>query len=134
MKNLIAYVFIVLCLFSMAACGQQNGSAENVQERIMNKLFVYEKEGCGGDFTIQINDDGTFSYYEGPLSSYIGIGIWELEGDILTLSDDEKIGDPFVNHFQIRGDDLVFLSEDSSNFIYVEVADGERFTSAPAAS
>lgn len=93
------------------------------------KTFVHEKDGFGGEFTIQINDDGTFGCYEGLLSSYIGIGSWILDNDILVLSDDDGIGYLLVNRFEVKDGDLVFLSEDSSNFLYVNVADGEHFVS-----
>ncbi len=91
------------------------------------KTYTYEGEGFGGDFVIQINEDGSFGYYEGLLSSHLGAGTWTLEDDILVLSDNAEMGHPFVNRFRLEGNDLVFLSEDSSNFIYVKVADGERF-------
>lgn len=63
------------------------------------------------------------------LSSYLGMGSWVLEDGILVLSDDEEMGYPFVNYFRVEDDSLVFLAEKSTNFIYVEVADGERFIS-----
>ncbi len=91
------------------------------------KTYTYEGEGFGGDFVIQINEDGFFSYYEGLLSSYLGAGTWTLEDDILVLSDNAEMGHPFVNYFRLDGKDLVFLAENSSNFIYVKVKDGERF-------
>jgi predicted small secreted protein len=129
MKKLIVYVFIVACFLSMAACGYQERTGEDIQERIVDRTFIYENEGFGGNFAIRINNDGTFTYYEGLLSSYIGIGTWELEENILTISDDEEFGYPFVNRFKVEDNDLIFLSENSSNFIYVKVVDGEHFTS-----
>lgn len=130
MKKMTACALVIIaCLFSMTACSQSKGESEDIQDIIVNKTFVYEKEGFGGEFTIQINDDGTFGYYEGLLSSYIGIGSWILDNDILVLSDDDDIGYPLVNRFEVKDGDLVFLSEDSSNFLYVNVADGEHFVS-----
>lgn len=83
----------------------------------------------GSAFAIHINDDGTFTYYEGILSSHIGMGRWVLNDDILVLSEDsESTKCAFVNRFKVDGNDLVFLSEGSSNFLYVKVGDGERFT------
>lgn len=37
-------------------------------------------------------DDGTFSYYEGALCSYYGIGKWRVDGDVVCLSDDAEAG------------------------------------------
>lgn len=104
-----------------------NGRDPMLGDDIIGRSYVYEKDGFGGDFSIIISD-GTFSYYEGWLSSYIGTGKWRLEGNTLILSDDEQMGYPRVNYFMVDGNDLVFLAENSSNFLYVQVADGERFT------
>ena len=94
---------------------------------ISGKTFVYEKDGFFGTFAITLNEDGTFSYYEGAASSYIGRGKWECQGDIITLTDDVSDSYPFVNRFQIAGDDLIFIEKESSNFLYIKVKDGERF-------
>ena len=32
------------------------------------KVYVYEKEGFGGEFLIQMKEDNTFEYHEGFLS------------------------------------------------------------------
>ncbi len=114
---------------------------ENVEVRIsdegiphdeaIGQTYTYEKGGFhGGDFQITLYDDGTFTYYEGLASSYLGTGTWNQDGNIITLSDDDTVGYAFVNHFSLDGDDLVFIEKDSSNFIYVKVADGERFNLA----
>lgn len=99
------------------------GSQE--QAAYSEKRYTYEKEGFLGDFQITFYDDGTFTYYEGPASSYFGNGTWNQEGDMITLIDET---DPaFVNYFRLDGDDLVFVEKGSSNFIYVKVTDGDRF-------
>ena len=125
MKKTMICVLIIGCLFGITACGREKGESKDIQDIIVNKTFVYEKEGFGGEFAIRINEDGTFSYYEGLLSSYMGRGSWILDNNILVLSDND--GYPLVNHFEVKDGDLVFLSEASSNFMYVTVADGEHF-------
>lgn len=127
MKNVKFFLLLLVFVLGLVACGQQKALVE--PEDVCYD-YCYEEDGFGGDFTISVHSDGTFSYYEGMLSSYIGVGTWELEGDILVLSDDAEIGYPFVNRFRVDGEDLVFLAEDSSNFIYVKVSDGERFVKA----
>ena len=94
---------------------------------IPGKTYVYESDGILGNFTITLYKDGTFSYYEGNASSYFGVGIWQQNGSVLTLADDEELGFPLVNQFIVDGDDLVFSEQGSSNFIYVKVKEGERF-------
>lgn len=89
-------------------------------------LYLYEGDGFGGDFTISLRADGSFTYYEGHLSSYIGAGKWSVSGDILTLED--ETGVPKVNRFRMEGNDLIFQAKGSTNFIYVKVADGAVFS------
>ena len=90
-------------------------------------VYVYEKEGFGGNFTITLDPDGTFQYYEGYLSSYIGFGTWEMDGNLLTLREHDY---GLVNHFTITPEGLVFQAEGSDNFFYKEVAEGDRFLEA----
>ena len=122
MKLFILFGVILSCV--LAGCG--SGQEAMVQEDdITDQSYTYEGDGFGGNFTLTINSDGTFQYYEGLLSSYIGHGTWELEQNILTISDDS--GHDRVNRFAVDQDGLVFQKEDSSNFICVKVSDGERF-------
>lgn len=94
---------------------------------LAGRVYRYEKEGFGGEFTIRLEADGSFKYYEGSLSSYLGVGSWALEDGILTLRDDDQIGFPLVNRFEVAEDALIFREEGSSNFLYIKVRDGERF-------
>ena len=93
-------------------------------DEIGGRSYVWEKEGAGGDFTIVLLNDGTYSYYAGPLSSYIGMGKWTVEDGILTMS---EISYGYVFRFSVRNDELVFISEGSNSFTYVNVEDGDRF-------
>ena len=90
-----------------------------------DRVFVWEKEGFGSDFTIRLNDDGTYMYYAGALSSYIGSGRWSLQEGTVILS--ETSGYDNVFRFAAVGNDLVFIKEGSSEFMYVTVEDGDRF-------
>jgi len=92
---------------------------------LANKTFVYEKEGIGGLFTISFKEDGTYMYYEGDLSSYIGSGSWNIDGNTVVLS--EKIRDSVIR-LKIQGGTLIYIAEGSGNFYYIKVKDGERFT------
>ena len=101
---------------------------ENAADKgVAGATYLYEKEGIMGEFKITLYDDGTFWYNEGPASSYIGIGTWQQDGDVITLTDDTTKGHGFVNQFNLDGHTLTFIEKDSTNFMYVEVADGDRF-------
>lgn len=105
------------------------GDVSSADNAVAGTTYLYEGEGFMGDFTITLYNDGTFTYYEGMASSYIGIGSWEQNGDSIILTDDGHGGYGLVNHFQCDGNDLVFVEQDSDNFVYVKVKDGERFHS-----
>jgi hypothetical protein len=91
--------------------------------------YIYEKDGFGGDFTITIYEDGTFQYHEGTLSSYIGIGTWTLDEDNVLCLTDQTIKDRTRNnYFKVHDCDLVWLSDESDNFMYIKVLDGEKFS------
>ena len=98
------------------------------KDTIEGKVYTYEKSGVLGNFTISLFEDGTFHYTEGMASSYLATGKWTEKGNILTLTDDENLGYKLVNRFRKDGDTLYFIAEGASNFLYVTVQDGERFT------
>lgn len=112
---------LLLVLALLAGC---SGAASTVKaEELAGKSYVYEKDGFGGDFVISLEEDGSFTYYEGALSSYIGMGEWMLEGETVTLQEKSQ-------HFTFRvdGEDLIFRHDESGNFLYVDVFDGEKFS------
>lgn len=87
--------------------------------------YKYEGEGFGGDFLITFFDNGKFTYYEGAYSSYIGMGTWETDGSMVTLTD-YGIGIR-VYRFCFDGENLEFVAEGSDGFTHIKVQDGERF-------
>ena len=121
-------ILALLAVLLLTACRQRTQADENVTEKDIGvKTYVWEKEGFGGDFTIELREDGTFEYYEGALSSYIGSGKWSLEKGIVTLDEDDS-GYGLSFRFAVRSGDLVFLSEGSDMFIYTKVMEGDRFS------
>ena len=97
-----------------------------MNDAVAGKTYIWEKEGSGGDFSIKIKEDGTYSYYTGFLSSYIGFGTWALEDGILTMTESPELYD-FVFRFRVSEEGLEYISEGSSGFMYVNVEDGDRF-------
>lgn len=129
--KLVATMFIMILLFVGSAHFRPLNESGIGKSGIVNKTYTYENDGFGSDFTIQINQDGTFEYCVGKFSSYIGHGQWTLEDDILTLCDDTQAPLGKKNYFKIDEDDhLVFMAENSTNFTSIEVADGEKFISS----
>ena len=103
------------------------GDVSGSENTATGSTFVYEGEGFGGSFTITLFNDGTFSYYEGMLSSYIGIGTWTQNADTITLTEDKQVCYGRTYQFRLDDGDLVWLGQNPHNFIYVKVRDGERF-------
>jgi beta-lactamase regulating signal transducer with metallopeptidase domain len=97
------------------------------------KLYLYTGNtdiASGGDlinFYISLEPDGTYTWYETPISSYIGMGTYSIEDGILVMHDDEQICTPRVNRFRIEGNSLYFMEEGSDNFLMVKLSDGDEF-------
>ncbi len=122
MKRLSSFLLTFLLLAAGLSCKTDDGALRGA---VAGKTFVWEKEGFGSPFTIALNEDGSYQYYEGVLSSYIGLGAWRIENGVLILT--ESGGYDFVFRFAIRDGALVYRAEGSSKFIYADVQDGDRF-------
>lgn len=118
-----------LCLLLAAAALLCWGHFKTTgEQRVAGKSFAWEEGGFGSAFTIDIHEDGTFQYYEGALSSYIGVGTWEIDGPVITLTDDvANSSRKRENHFEIKDGDLIWVEEGSDNFLYVKLEDGAEF-------
>lgn len=108
--------------FAASGAGKMNGSA--ICEVFSGHTYLYDAKGFGGNFTITLYGDGTYSYYEGLLSSCLGSGKWTLNGEMLELADEAY---PLVNYFRMDRNDLIFIEDDSTNFTYVKLSDEARF-------
>lgn len=75
-------------------------------------------------FCIQLLADGTFQYREHLASSWMGTGVWMLEGDIVTLLESDTSRS---FRFRAEGDALYYLAGRSDAFTYVELPDGAVF-------
>ena len=100
-------------------------SGQDISAAVSGKTFTWEKEGFGGDFTITLNEDGSYRYYEGFLSSYLGSGDWSVKNDTVVMT--EKGGYDAVFRFSVKDGDLIYRSDGSDRFIYTAVEDGDRF-------
>lgn len=88
--------------------------------------YQYEGEGVGGDFTITLKADGTYTFCEGTLSSYLGSGTWQVYDHAVYMTENEGGLDlSFV--FGVEENSLVYLAAGSDAFPYVKVKDEERF-------
>ena len=93
---------------------------------VLAGTYQYEGDGFGGDFTITLNADGTYTFYEGALSSYMGSGTWQVYDNAVYLTEGE---DGFDLSFMFVAEEnaLIYLAAGSDAFPYVKVKDEERF-------
>ena len=90
---------------------------------IAGKIFAYEKEGAGGYCTLSFNENGRFLYSPGKLSSYMDGGDWKIDEDTVSLIGMENK----TIYLKITDDTLVYIAEDSDEFPYMDIKDGEKF-------
>ena len=93
---------------------------------VLAGTYQYEGEGFGGDFTITLNADGTYTFYEGALSSYMGSGTWQVYDNAVYLTEGEG-GFDLSFMFGAEENVLVYLAAGSDALPYVKVKDEERF-------
>ena len=132
MKKALALILALTIVFGITGCSDPK---EMAKEDITDKVYVYEKAGFGGDFTIEIKSDGTFTYYEGFFSSHIGMGEWSYSDGMLTLfekisrfNEAQELEEVIHSYsFSVEKDTLIFADNGSGNFRYIKVKDGERF-------
>ena len=80
------------------------------------------------DFSIRFSPDGTYTWSETPISSFLGMGTYSIEGGVLTMTDNaEFAGTERVNMFLVAGDKLYYSFEGSDNFNIVKLSDGDEF-------
>ena len=121
-------ILLLVSVFFLYGCGDGSAAAK---ESVAGKTYVYTGDTFtkmeNDFFIIAFNEDGTFSYTESLASSYMGVGTWEIRDDLLIMTDNGHSGSFIQNFFRIDGEELVFVEDGSSNFIYMKVQDGERF-------
>ena len=79
-------------------------------------------------FSITIDrKNGLYQLYESPFSSFVGVGSYELSGDILTIRD-SSTEEGRVNRFRMESGRLVWLADNSDNFTFVPLADRAVFS------
>ena len=140
MRKIASIIVVSALVLGLYGCNKTafadpdvNGE-ETAAEEIANPItqeelygeYICEEPGFGGMFTLTLQEDGTFSYYEGGLSSYIGYGLWDYSENKLTLKD-TGYGEEWDIFFTVTDACLIYDKESSHGFIYVDLNDGTRF-------
>lgn len=127
-KPALWIIIAALVIGSVLAVCFLTEPAETEKIHVAGKSYIYEKtDDSMWEFVIYIQKDGTFSYSEGLLSSYIGMGHWEVKGGKLYLYDKGLSNKIRTYVFRVESNALVFCGKESDQFIYLEVADGAHF-------
>lgn len=79
----------------------------------------------GGDFWIELREDGTMEYSEGYASSVLGEGVWKLEKNRVTVTESGEGGRTFI--FDVKPGALVYDAGNSDRFTYIQLLDGALF-------
>ncbi len=89
-------------------------------------VYEYENYAFGTECTFRLYTDGTYIFYESMLSSYLEMGVWQLENDTLVLIAD---GTQVQKRFTLDGDRFVFESSDEV-FSFADIQPGDLFLPA----
>ena len=145
--SLVACVILAVCFLTnprkdevsdaVSAGNDQNVTEESGTVFDEERIYYYSGNHFDGtgmepesliDFSITFSPDGSYSWYETPISSFIGMGTYSIEGGVLTMTDDaEMTGTKRVNMFIVSGDKLYYSSEGSDNFLFVQLDDKAEF-------
>lgn len=91
--------------------------------------FVWEEVGFGGDFVVTLEPSNTFQMCEGPLSSTIYRGYFDVDGDIVTLRDSATSAEHKEFLFRVNDDktELTFIADGSDELPFCKIEDGALF-------
>lgn len=103
-----------------------NQSYKNGSSSMNDNQYAWEKKVFVGDFVIALNDDYTYQCYGGGIHScYDSIGTWTNEDGIIVMTESSSYDNVF--RFKLTEEGLIYIADGSSKFMYVDVADGDRF-------
>lgn len=122
-------VTAILAVMVAAVCFLTVPSAEDEElaARLGGNVYTWEKKYDDVfSFEIELDEDGTCSFYDGVDPCYMGLGAWWVEDGLLKIRDDGTMKYRYF-YFRVDGDDLVYLADKSAAFSYTDVADGDRF-------
>lgn len=151
MKRIFAFGLItVIALSVFVSCNVSGSDTNGTTEANSTESYVKDvdpAEICGNYarqndneikdyFAITLNADGTYTYYATLFSSYIGIGDYTVEGNIITLVDNNipTMSGPTtcIFKFEYRHGKLIYLAAQSDTFMYIDLPDGAEFSPAQA--
>ena len=122
-STLLLVLALLLCM--LGGCGKDTDDGYDTAHPLHGCYIYGDHEQNFMNFQLTLLENGRFTYYATPLSSYIGAGNYTVEGNVITMTDEG--GYDIVNRFRFENGKLVFIEEGSSNFMYVPLEDGDAF-------
>ena len=112
MKRLVRILIASLLLLGTVAC-----SAKNEPEALPDPIRVYAYRDSENIMlpSVTLYEDNTFTFSFSTVSSYIGIGTYTVEDDVLTLNTDDG---NYTYTFIMKDDTLIFDAERSSKTLW----------------
>ena len=112
MKRLVIILIASLLLLGTVAC-----SAKNEPEALPDPIRVYAYRDSENIMlpSVTLYEDNTFTFSFSTVSSYIGIGTYTVEDDVLTLNTDDG---NYTYTFIMKDDTLIFDAERSSKTLW----------------
>ena len=123
-KLFVCMIAVMLVLTALASCKVEK--SEDI-------YGSYRRKNSNGNdyFTLTLNEDGTYTYFETMISSHIGWGKYTVDGEKVTLVDTQIPGAhgslTHVFTFKYEDGKLVYIEEESDNFMYINLPDGAEF-------
>lgn len=108
-------VAVIACTV-VAVCFVTNPKSEKWDsDRLVGTYFqnAPEKDPMLFASSLRINEDGSFTYSPSIISSYMGVGTWEIDGDYVILTD-SGMGDSRKEVFLFEKGHLYYVEEKSS--------------------
>lgn len=112
-----------------AAATEPGEAVEWAETEMPSPVGTYKCEdpGFGGDFVLTLHLDRTFSYSEGPCSSYFGTGEWTAVNETTIELVDRNLDEERCTYFTFNGRSLMFDKNRSAAFTYVDLPDNAVF-------
>ena len=112
-KLLLIAATVLICTFIISSCNDKKISG----------TYTFGEGAYSAEVTL--NEDGSFEFMFSPISSYLGIGNFTINGDTLTL----KTSDGKYHYvFRITDEGIVFDADASSEILWFgEFVDGSLF-------
>lgn len=120
--SVIVFAIIAVCFLTNP---KEKGSVITFGTYEKNELDS-DKDSMLYQSVLTINEDGTFAYSPSVISSYMGTGTWNREGELITFND-VGMGDNRKEVFRLVDGNLYYMADQSASDSMWELEDGAEY-------